>query len=744
MSLTFSSSDPKEALKNSVPLRKSAVKRVSSWPDATKRSSTVDRQMVSSTQHMDPRRQRPRVRLVYGGHDQRVSESHWAIVVALVASLSIVVAFFVFVALAFVTRSSEENHRLERCDTPACRGFVQLLAASMDTSIEPCDNFYRFVCGNWKSSRSVYQEHLSKFFEELATALRDTRGLDNEKTVSGKAARLYAGCESVLLGGNDDIDGFREVLSEAQLAWPKLEGAADVLTTTFRIRKYFDIASLLKITKLAKSAPDSSTESKFLLEPGDVLRSKSNTHRLSCNNKFYNSSTMWTNASTSYEFFDLVLSIVAGPNSSHEFFILHESFVSIGKDFRKAIHPITNRTVLASPSTDTASLSMFTSHFNKTRWSDFFSKNFNTDDAHIVVNVTDVDYLTAFSDLANKWNESVMVWCTSWLAVAEMAPFMSKDIALHRFITEATGEAAPRHCLELTERLLGAATFSAYANKAFTKDVVEEIRASTLALLAPIQAKMLKSTWLISPSIYDIVNATDFFSILIQSRAYQQELDASLTRNNTESIARNWVNAVHLRNELLDKAATFSRTTHLEDVHTEPSYTFFNAGSSTVRLPLYASMLPMYDRGLTRGIRFGTLGVLFAQATFRGLLARVSQGNASHPDDHLRCFSGPSGNGSYCVDYDRAVPLEMLEELVEQVLPISGRNELDLDPRLEEMQALFVSMCYLLCSPEDGRDASAKSKRACNEAVRHSRLFSKAFNCSLGTNMNPPDKCEFF
>ncbi|KAH7965513.1 hypothetical protein HPB49_008524 [Dermacentor silvarum] len=705
--------------------------------------------MVSATKpasrRLDPPRQRQRVRLVYGGHDQRVSESHWAIVVALVASLSIVVAFFVFVALAFATRSYEANHGLEYCDTPACRGFVQLLTASMDTSSEPCDNFYRFVCGNWKSSRSAYQEHLSKFFEELATALRDARAMDSEKTVSGKAASLYAGCESVLLGGNDDIDSFREVLSQAQLVWPKLEGTPDVLAATFRIKKYFDIASLLKITRLTKSAPDSSTESIFLLEPGDILERKSATHNLSCNNnKFYNSSTMWTNASTNYEFYNLVLSVVAGPNSSHEFLILHDSFVRIGKDFRKAIQPMTNRTVLARPSTDTGNLSKFAPHFNETRWSDFFSNSFNADNGNIVVNVTDVDYLTAYSNLTSKWNESVMVWCTSWLAVAEMAPFMSKDIALHKFTPEATGESAPRHCLELTERLLGAATFSAYAIKAFTKDVLEEIRSSTLALLAPIQTKMVKSAWLVSPNIYDIVDAADFLSVLIQARTYQQELGANLTHNNTESIARNWVSAVSLRSELLDKAATFSRTTHLEDVHTEPSYSFFTAATSTIRLPLYASMLPMYDRGLTRGVRFGTLGVLFAQATFRGLLARLSQGNASHPGDHLRCFSGPSGNGSYCLDYDRAVPLEMLEDLLEQVLPLSGRNQLDLEPPLEEMQAFFVSMCYLLCSPEDGRDNSVKSKRACNEAVRQSRLFSKAFNCSLGTNMNPPDKCEFF
>ncbi|KAL1482037.1 hypothetical protein MTO96_015123 [Rhipicephalus appendiculatus] len=709
MSLTFSSSDPKHSLQSSAASKKSDVHRGRSRPDATKHRSPLEGRKVVAPQpassRSDLRRQRQRPRHVYGGHDDRVSESHWAIVVALVASLSIVIAFFVFVALAFATRTEDKSRQLEYCETPACRAFAQLLAASVDATREPCDNFYKFVCGKWRSSQSVYQEHVSRFYEELATALRDTRTLAKVETVSGKAAILYAGCESVLLGGNDDLEGFREVLSQAEIVWPNLESTPDVLATTYRIRKYFDIASLLKITKLAKSARDSSNISEFLLEPGDIIKPKNAVNKLSyINHKFY----------------ILVVGAVAGPNSSFEATISHDEAVRLGEDFRKTIIPLLHRPVLASPSANPENLSSYAPQFSVTRWRYFFAKHFNTSGRAIVVNVTDVEYLTAYGNLTAKWNEDVMVWFTSWLAVAEIAPFMSKEIALYSFATKATTESAPRHCLELSERLLlGAATFSAYVNKAFTKDVLEEIRASTLALLAPIQTTMVESSWLNSPSIYDIVNATKFFSLLIQSSRYEQELDPNLRDNETESIARKWVNAVRLRRELMDDGVSFPLTRHLEDVHAEPSYTFFLSATGTVGLPLYAPMLPMYERGLTRGMRFGTLGVMFAQATFRGLLATLSQDNASHTADHLRCFSGPSGNGSYNVRYDRAIPLEMLEEFLEVVFPYSDRNHLDFEPRLAEIQVFFVSMCYLLCGPEVG---SAKFEQACNEAVRQSRI----------------------
>ncbi|KAL3210696.1 hypothetical protein MRX96_008645 [Rhipicephalus microplus] len=705
MSLTFSSSDPKPP----------------SPPPGRKGPS-----LQPASSRSDLRRQRQHVRLVYSGHDDRVSESHWVIVVALVASLSIVIAFFVFVALAFATRTDETNRHLEYCETPACRAFTQLLAASVDVARDPCDNFYKFVCGKWRSSRSVYQEHLSRFFAELATALRDARTHEKEKTVSGKAASLYASCESVLLGGNEDLDGFREVLSQADIIWPRLESTPDVLATTYRIKKYFDIASLLKISKLAKSTAVSSNASDFLLEPGDFIIPKSALHRLSYIN---------------YKFYSLVVGALASRNSSHEADISHGDAVRIGEDFRKTITPLLHRPVRADTSANLENLSSYAPQFSVTRWRYFFTKHFNTSGGAIVVNVTNTEYLSAYSYLTAKWNESIMVWCTSWLAVAEIAPFMSQEIALHRFTTEATTESAPRHCLELGERLLGAATFSTYVTKAFSKDVLEEIRASTLALLAPIQTKMVESSWLISPSIYKSVNATQFFSLLIQAKKYEQEMDSIFKDNKSDSIARKWVNAVRLRRVLMNDGASFPLTRHLEDIHAEPSYTFFDSTTGTVRLPLYAPMLPMYERGLTRGMRFGTLGMMFAQASFRGLLARMSQDNASHTSEHLRCFSGTSANGSYNVRYDRTIPLEMLEEFFEVAFPYSDRNHLDFEPRLAEAHVFFISMCYLLCGPEVG---SAKFEQACNEAVRHSRLFSKSFNCSLGTKMNPPEKCEFF
>ncbi|KAL1474476.1 hypothetical protein MTO96_020659 [Rhipicephalus appendiculatus] len=40
------------------------------------------------------------------------------------------------------------------CGNEACRSVVDRLLLSMDTRVHPCNNFYRYVCGHWKKSRS--------------------------------------------------------------------------------------------------------------------------------------------------------------------------------------------------------------------------------------------------------------------------------------------------------------------------------------------------------------------------------------------------------------------------------------------------------------------------------------------------------------------------------------------------------------------------------------------------------------
>ncbi|KAL3203608.1 hypothetical protein MRX96_041802 [Rhipicephalus microplus] len=99
-------------------------KRFSVWPEvhkAHRRSVSLDDLSASPSPHITPlldsptpknagqvfrRRWQHLERGDFDDGDERVSEAHWAIVAAVVSSTSIVIAFFVFVALAFHARAN--------------------------------------------------------------------------------------------------------------------------------------------------------------------------------------------------------------------------------------------------------------------------------------------------------------------------------------------------------------------------------------------------------------------------------------------------------------------------------------------------------------------------------------------------------------------------------------------------------------------------------------------------------------
>nr|XP_037287842.1 neprilysin-1-like [Rhipicephalus microplus] len=89
------------------------------------------------------------------------------------------------------------------CDTPVCLQRAKIINESLNTSVDPCEDFYSYACGGWMKSHPIPAEKSAlDSFSVLNDQLRDTlRDLlenitlvDENQTVVDKLALFYNSC----------------------------------------------------------------------------------------------------------------------------------------------------------------------------------------------------------------------------------------------------------------------------------------------------------------------------------------------------------------------------------------------------------------------------------------------------------------------------------------------------------------------------------------------------------------------
>lgn len=98
--------------------------------------------------------------------------------------------------------TSPSGKAVEVCDTQECTLAAAAIIEAMDTSVDPCDNFYQFACGGWINSNPV-PEDSSRWaqFDVLGRELSNALGTILEEPIDAqdpapinKAKNFYLGC----------------------------------------------------------------------------------------------------------------------------------------------------------------------------------------------------------------------------------------------------------------------------------------------------------------------------------------------------------------------------------------------------------------------------------------------------------------------------------------------------------------------------------------------------------------------
>ncbi|KAK8758559.1 hypothetical protein V5799_003806 [Amblyomma americanum] len=140
----------------------------------------------------------------------------------LAASIGAVVLFAVAVTGGIAAGRFLLRKPTAVCETQGCRRYSKALLESMDTSVDPCQDFGRYVCGRYShpNGLSVAEAAKESYRDEVVAPAHNASLSSTGQNALEKGWRFYKSCEDVVEGGADNMAAVVAGLVEAGIGWP--------------------------------------------------------------------------------------------------------------------------------------------------------------------------------------------------------------------------------------------------------------------------------------------------------------------------------------------------------------------------------------------------------------------------------------------------------------------------------------------------------------------------------------------
>ncbi|XP_033298235.1 neprilysin-4 isoform X1 [Bombus bifarius] len=139
--------------------------------------------------------------------------------------LFLLMALAVIVALVFIILYATYRP-VELCETENCVRIAASLKESMDTSVDPCDDFYKYVCGKWPDEHPIpdksltnswFDERRERMYRKIRELLRDNTTNSDVPWAVSQAKILYNSCMDVHAKNEVGLAPLFELLEELNL-----------------------------------------------------------------------------------------------------------------------------------------------------------------------------------------------------------------------------------------------------------------------------------------------------------------------------------------------------------------------------------------------------------------------------------------------------------------------------------------------------------------------------------------------
>ncbi|XP_075543802.1 endothelin-converting enzyme 1-like [Dermacentor variabilis] len=636
--------------------------------------------------------------------------------VGLIISIVLVVVVLIVLKIVWFQYSGSPNV----CLTSACDAYSHRLLQSINTSVDPCRDFTRFVCGGWKRSQNldVWEEQFVGFLDRLDATLKDAEIPLTGQNDEQRAAALYRSCDDVLQGKKDEMAAVKAALRDAGIVWPQHAHGADAVHALVysSIKLGWDAVLSFDVTTHRGETVD-----ELVVDPGSsfhFLLSRSMREQSPASKCAY------------FQFLRSLFELRGPKNTSAVTYEQMQTIAEPALGDLSLLYDTWDKPRL--PADWFANLS--SAGVTEARWLEALHNVSISVRAGLRITTGNPGFLATLSGLWTRIGEDSFHLFVSWCTVQVAALYANRGSILN-YYGQSSEKAQVYHrafCLSRAAVFFRKASFTSYIDSTLQENKVSGAKEIALSVRLAFSRRLSK--WFhFDENITVLVNWTSMDTAFRSFEYDKDEHKTSGAKNDvmpdmSDSFVNNWQLST-----LVNKP---DETKHLEYAICHLMFYVVLWKSRDFQLMPYSLSVLFFDPDLPASINYGTFGseIVGAISSIFVESYREKRNVSMYLIDCMKL--GPSGSEMYTDDnVVHAVGFSALVDAYKETNPSSWAIE-GLE-NYTSLQLLFMTACFSLCS---GR---IKAKRhECELLAQHVPEFDEAFRCPPRDQRNQSFQCQ--
>ncbi|XP_064487899.1 neprilysin-1-like [Ornithodoros turicata] len=626
------------------------------------------------------------------------------------------------------------------CNNDICAAHGNALKAALSNVVQPCDNFYEYVCGGWqpkqKAASSVQEDMLWNAVLQYTQELRTEISLP---------ARLYNVCMRTTAASNDDRDKFLQFMKMMQMSWPEEPRGGlspfDLLvnlSVNWNMGLWFDVHVIRRSGSLPMVHVDQgSIGLPWVQRQSDIVKQR----------LYETYVKQYVAVLGRTDMLETSLNITQLEEDEATVLLILASEAE--EDRREVTFPIAG----ISSVTESVSVEHWLSTLNALYHPIF---NFTASDIACVQNVARlkaVDMILTSIPTGRLMN--VIGWTfVQKYALLALLGFPQAGILMYGSAEEYESRKF-LFCFENIQKSYGLLSVIGFLNTNFGKEQRQKVDQLIQSVKNSSEQLISNSSWIDNATkstaarkllgiVTDLWPGGDILGSSDALAGYYKEFPSVNSSFFDSYLATaKTVRALlgHERIQEIYSKFTFTRNSMIRYSHV----------MNKVFVALHAVEFPFHHHHGTPAMNYGGFGQYYATEIVKSFDKQGASltengeeetwwGNDSLAayNSRLNCALNNRSDGSpiFPLLPALAISFRAFEHEAKQGQKRSQR--LATLPQFTGEQIFFMSYCYTLCS------RSRSEQHRCNFPLMNSKAFSQAFGCSPNSSMNPLEKCDFF